>query len=108
MQMLYYAHFSRESREEMQSAVFSETFSTELHSSLSPAVVSELSQPFSCRALTAMALNFARFVRDMEPTYIAAVFDSSRKTFRSEKLPSYKQQRPSVSSWNLVSSFSIS
>lgn len=39
---------------------------------------------------TSMLINL---LRDEEPTHIAAAFDVSRKTFRSEMFPEYKAQR---------------
>ena len=39
---------------------------------------------------TSMLINL---LRDEEPTHIAAAFDVSRKTFRSEMYPEYKAQR---------------
>ena len=32
-------------------------------------------------------------LRDEQPTHIAAAFDVSRQTFRSERYPEYKAQR---------------
>ena len=39
---------------------------------------------------TSMLINL---LRDEEPTHVAAAFDVSRKTFRSEMFPEYKAQR---------------
>lgn len=59
----------------------------------------EASSPkqLSCSALSVMAMNFARFIREVKPTYLAAAFDSSRKSLvRATVLPSYKSQRPAT------------
>jgi hypothetical protein len=37
-----------------------------------------------CGALVVMALNFARFVRDVKPRYVAVAFDAGRHTFRND------------------------
>lgn len=120
--MLFYAHFSREGQEDAHSAKFARPFTRYMLQHLvTPEVAQELlgsvdgngleveEQPLwlgedaiTCRAVTAMALNFARFIRDVRPTYVAAVFDSGRKTFRSDLLPSYKKQRPKVSIFVLL------
>ena len=49
-----------------------------------------------CGALTAMMLNFARLVRDVQPRYLAVAFDVSRHTFRNDLYPAYKQHRSAV------------
>lgn len=49
----------------------------------------------SCGALIAFATTFARFVRDFEPKYVVAAFDSG-KSFRHDIFPPYKQQRVKV------------
>jgi hypothetical protein len=54
-------------------------------------------QPIPCGAIGVMAMTFARFVGKVRPEYVAAVFDTDKKTFRSAMLPSYKKQRPEVS-----------
>jgi DNA polymerase-1 len=44
-------------------------------------------------AIYGFASMLINLVRDERPTHIAAAFDVSRKTFRSEKFPEYKAQR---------------
>lgn len=51
-----------------------------------------------CGAVTLMAMQLARFVRDVKPKYLAVAFDAAKKTFRNDLFPKYKQQRLSVSS----------
>lgn len=51
------------------------------------------SRQLLCGALTCMALQFARLIRDVKPKYVAVTFDSGRKTFRTDMFPEYKQQR---------------
>ena len=46
-----------------------------------------------CGALTTMLLHFARFIRDVQPRYVAMAFDAGRVTFRNEMYPEYKQHR---------------
>ena len=49
-----------------------------------------------CGALTVMALNFARFVRDHNPRYVAVAFDAGSRTFRNELFDGYKSTRKSA------------
>ncbi len=44
-------------------------------------------------AIYGFASMLINLIRDEKPTHIAAAFDVSRKTFRSEKFPEYKAQR---------------
>lgn len=96
--MLFHAYFSRESKSsELADAFF--------HPSAADAMTQRLSAAgklrdltgngaMSSAALTVAALRFARFVRDVRPTYVAMAFDVSRKSlFRAELLPEYKQHR---------------
>lgn len=50
-----------------------------------------------CGALTVMMLQFARFVRDVKPRYLAVAFDVTRTTFRNDLYPAYKQHRSDIS-----------
>ena len=47
--------------------------------------------------LAAMAMQFARFIRDVKPRYVAVAFDASRRNFRHELYPEYKSKRAPVS-----------
>ncbi|RYG65602.1 hypothetical protein EON64_11580 [archaeon] len=47
-----------------------------------------------CNALYVMLLNYARFIRDVSPKYVACAFDASAGSVRREVFPAYKAQRP--------------
>ena len=53
-------------------------------------------EPKHCGAVAAMATMFTRFCKNVRPSYVAVVFDASRKTFRNRLYPEYKQQREEV------------
>ena len=46
-----------------------------------------------CGALTSMSMSFARFVRDVNPKYVAVAFDASSRTFRNDLFDEYKITR---------------
>ncbi len=119
--MLYQAHFSRESKEgEFATATFATPYAKQLRGRLSDKLKSALDArdallapgndgtderdiltnnvAMPCNAVAAMAMTFARFVRNVRPGYVAAVFDTDKKTFRSSMMTSYKKQRPEVRS----------
>jgi 5'-3' exonuclease, N-terminal resolvase-like domain len=50
----------------------------------------------NCGALTTMIYSFARFIRDINPRYVAVAFDSGRETFRKKLYPQYKEHRSEV------------
>jgi 5'-3' exonuclease, N-terminal resolvase-like domain len=50
----------------------------------------------NCGALTTMIYSFARFIRDINPRYVAVAFDSGRETFRKQMYPQYKEHRSEV------------
>ena len=54
-----------------------------------------------CGALTTMMLQFARFVRDVKPRYVAVAFDVNGHTFRNELYPPYKQHRSATPTYLL-------
>jgi 5'-3' exonuclease len=91
--MIYNAFFSREAADN-----FSES-EAKVTASPSPDCLpgdgnEDAATTIPCGALAAMAMHFARFVRDVKPRYLVAAMDVSRETFRTELYPSYKQQRP--------------
>ncbi len=47
-------------------------------------------------AIYGFASMLINLIRDEKPTHIAAAFDVSRKTFRTEKFPEYKANRKST------------
>ena len=47
-------------------------------------------------AVYGFAAMLINLIRDEKPTHIAAAFDVSRKTFRTEKFPEYKANRKST------------
>jgi 5'-3' exonuclease len=53
----------------------------------------QLGNDLYCGALTVMALNFSRLIRDTNPKYIAIAFDTGKKSFRNELFASYKDNR---------------
>ena len=54
-----------------------------------------------CGALTTMLLQFARFVRDVKPRYVAVAFDVNGHTFRNDMYPAYKQHRSATPTYLL-------
>ena len=54
-----------------------------------------------CGALTTMMLQFARFVRDVKPRYVAVAFDVNGHTFRNDLYPPYKQHRSATPTYLL-------
>lgn len=96
--MLFHGYFSRESKSpELADAFFHRSTAIAMARQLSPAgELRDLSNKIvlSSAALTVAALRFARFVRDVQPSYVAMAFDVSRKSLRrAELLPEYKQHR---------------
>lgn len=95
---------SSSSPSSFSSSLPSSSTSSSTSSSSSPSASSRPSPPprgdgssMSCAALTVMALQFARFVREVRPSYVAVTFDVSRASLvRSALLPTYKQQRPTT------------
>ena len=49
-----------------------------------------------CEPLVSVLTNFARFIRDIKPKYVAVAFDAGRNTFRRDLYPSYKLHRTEV------------
>lgn len=49
-----------------------------------------------CEPLVVMLMQFARFVRDVKPKYVAVAFDAGRTTFRTKLYPQYKEHRTPV------------
>lgn len=113
--MLYQCYHGSEAKSTFQDAIFSESFKDRLLADLphlvlpsapelSAAVVEPLtdgsdpyfidsSLPLPCTALSSMMMTFARFVRDLQPSYLAVAFDTGRN-FRCDLMPSYKAHRP--------------
>ena len=58
-----------------------------------------------CSALISLIFTFLRFLRDIQPFYIATVFDSGGKTFRNQLFKEYKQQRVKVEEILILSFF---
>jgi 5'-3' exonuclease len=52
-----------------------------------------MNSDIACGALIVMAYNFARFIRNVKPKYIAVAFDANSNTFRKKLYPLYKAQR---------------
>jgi hypothetical protein len=109
--MMYQAYYGKEAKS-LDHAFFKEPFKRNILQHLphivreegvrTDDVVSEKnysidsSAPLNCMALSAMLMNFARFIRDIKPNYVAVTFDAGKESFRNEMLPSYKKQRPKV------------
>jgi hypothetical protein len=58
-----------------------------------------------CGPLVALLLQFARFIRDVQPKYVAVAFDAGRTTFRTKLYPLYKKHRQPVSAEQLYAQF---
>ena len=105
--MLYHAHYSRETSFQYSDATLTPKLSIELRSSLQLDMDAYRAQQRSpsefilkhngsknddadqhnalyCGALISMAAKFARFVRDVRPSYVAVAFDTGGKTFRND------------------------
>jgi hypothetical protein len=87
------------------SMVYNAYHSKESSIEYSEEIISTESGPIACGALVTMSMHFMRFVRDVRPRYVVAALDVSRKNFRSEMFPEYKQQRSSTPE-DLVPQFS--
>jgi DNA polymerase-1 len=46
--------------------------------------------------ISVLTHNFAKFVADVNPQFIAVAFDCAKKTFRNDLFPEYKQGRVEV------------
>ena len=57
----------------------------------------EWAQQPPVNTLTVMANQFAKFVVDVRPNYLAVAMDCGKKTFRNSLFPKYKEGRPEVS-----------
>lgn len=86
--LLYNAYYSREHRDEYSDAEFSEP------------MIQEIMQLYNineghraCGALTAMCMIFMRFIRDVQPRYVAVAYDTGNPTFRKDLFPGYKAGR---------------
>jgi hypothetical protein len=71
-------------------------FSDAFKLSLAPNMTEE-QLDMACGSVVEMANSFVGFIRDVNPKYVAVVFDSGRKTFRNELFPDYKSHRKEVS-----------
>ena len=108
--MLFHAHYSRESRMQHGNSFLSQSLSGELKSLLNideedyklhmrellgDAFVPGVSDNgnLHCGALTVMAMNFVRFIRELKPRYVAVAFDAGTSTFRNELYSEYKSDR---------------
>lgn len=102
--MVHQAFHGNESKGTFKDAVFEEAYRDNLLASLphllSPAGINDDAtnllnrlDPLGCGALAATVMTFARFIRDIKPSYLAVAFDS-KGSFRQKLLPSYKAHRP--------------
>jgi len=95
--LLYNAYYSREYRNYYSDAEFAEPMLQEImlanNMTDSGRLENSVTGRVSCGALTAMCMTFARFVRDVQPRYIAMAYDPGHPSFRVEKYPSYKAGR---------------
>ncbi len=108
--MLFHAHYSRESRmahgdsflskrlsEEMKSLldIDEEDYKLHMQELLGDNFVPGQSDSglLHCGALTVMTMNFVRFVRELEPRYVAVAFDAGTTTFRNALYQDYKSDR---------------
>lgn len=108
--MLFHAHYSRESRIAHGDTFLSESLSKELISMLNideeayklhmqellgDAFVPGVSDGglLHCGALTVMTMNFVRFIRELQPRYVAIAFDAGTTTFRNALYQEYKCDR---------------
>jgi DNA polymerase-1 len=76
---MFRSYFGHESKH-----VFADSITSPAHNSI------------PCNALVAYSMMFARFIRDVDPNYVAVAFDAGKKTFRNDLYPQYKQNRDKV------------
>lgn len=103
--MFINAFYSNEAKRDFNNSIFSSQMSKLVHRRLRLQTlqsentidrIEDPAPPIASGALAAMTSQFSRFIRDVKPRYLVAAFDAGRKTFRHEKYPLYKKNRPSV------------
>ena len=107
--MLFKSYFSRENKGDYQDALmqpelvakiiddlaFTEEEINQLKILYPHPNGDEDSVQIGCGTLIAMAMHFARFVRDVKPKYVAVTFDAGKDVlFRRDIYPEYKRNRP--------------
>jgi hypothetical protein len=73
------------------------TAAKEINSSAPVSAEDRAKLQLRCGPLVALLLQFARFIRDVQPKYVAVAFDAGRTTFRTKLYPLYKKHRQPVS-----------
>lgn len=97
--LLFHAHYSRQHNEGYKEVYLSKDYP--LNNMKKDIVISNENEietnndnnDVACGALTVMAINFARFIRNVKPKYVAVAFDANSNTFRKKLYPLYKAQR---------------
>lgn len=90
--MIYQSYFSNEAKNMFSTSLMGDRWRAEIVQELPHLDVSQSS--WSCSALVVKAMTFARFIRDIQPKYVAVAYDSPKRSFRNEMFPAYKKQRP--------------
>jgi len=93
--LLFHAYFSRQHNDGYKNVYLSKEYTTSNGIKSTKDNSNDNENDIACGALTVMAFNFARFIRNVKPKYVAVAFDANSDTFRKKLYPSYKAQRES-------------
>lgn len=93
--LLFHAFYSRQHNEGYKNIYLSKEYTMTYNINIknNNINIGEADNNIACGALTVMALNFARFIRNVKPKYVAVAFDTNSNTFRRKLYPAYKAQR---------------
>jgi len=103
--LLFHAFYSRQHNEGYKNIYLSKEY-TIAYNKRNDNNIEDEDNNIACGALTVMAINFARFIRNVKPKYVAVAFDTNSNTFRRKLYPAYKAQREAPPP-DLVPLFSI-
>lgn len=96
--MLFQAYFSNEAKNQ-EGVYFDQTYLEDLlrqHPTLFRKHDVPSLNKVPCNAIYVMLLNYARFIRDVNPKYVACALDAATGSVRREVFPAYKAQRPAT------------
>jgi hypothetical protein len=96
--LIFQTYHSRYRSLSARNSRFNEQFVRSLkeHHSYNTSLMTDELLASSCTTMVEIASNFVTFLKEVNPRYVAVVFDSGRKSFRNDKFPTYKSQRKEV------------